>query len=49
MNYNELFKFETNKSGGIIITEYKAKNDPTVTELTISSEYNGKPVTEIKA
>ena len=47
MNFEELFDFENSALGGITLNEYKPKNDPTVTELTIPSEYNGEPITDL--
>lgn len=47
MNFEELFDFENSPLGGIFLKEYKPKNDPTVTELTIPSEYNGEPITDL--
>lgn len=47
MNFEELFDFENGAFGGIALKEYKPKNDPTVTELTIPSEYNGEPITDL--
>lgn len=50
MNYSEFFKFDkcTDKTlGGYRLGEYLKKDDPSVTELDIPSEYNGEPVTMI--
>lgn len=47
MNFEGLFKFKNVALGGIALEEYKLKNDPAVTELTIPSEYNGEPITDL--
>lgn len=49
MSYDagELFRFE-NVGGGYSVAEYLKKDDPSVAELEIPEEYNGKPVVRIK-
>ena len=52
MSYSvdELFSFEKNtytRFGGYTLHEYLKKDDPTVTEIEIPAEYNGKRVTLI--
>ena len=50
MSYSldELFEFcEDNDRGGYAIQKYLKKDDPTVTELAIPTEYNGQPVTKL--
>lgn len=49
MSFDELYEFDENTLGGtgIAIKGYKAKNDPTVTDISIPSEHNGVPVTDL--
>lgn len=45
---DELFRFEETE-GGYNIVEYLKKDDPSITELEIPAEYNGKPVVNIES
>ncbi len=46
MDIDELFEFEECDKG-YILKDYLLKDDPSVTEVEIPSEYRGKPVTDI--
>ncbi|MDE6580779.1 MAG: leucine-rich repeat domain-containing protein [Ruminiclostridium sp.] len=48
MDIDELFEFEECEKG-YILKDYLLKNDPSVTEAEIPSEYKGKPVTIISS
>ncbi len=47
MSFDELYEFKANTLGGIDIKGFKQKNDPAVTDISISPEHNGVPVTEL--